>query len=122
VIEQRSAPDRRGSDRFPIEREVKYRAITRTGLDENGAGKTINMSSNGILFETSSTLLPGRRLELSVNWPAQLSNGCPLKLVAKGKVVRSDASTAAVEILQYEFRTLGKAATAPGGPQPGPVA
>jgi hypothetical protein len=108
VIEQKSAPDRRAADRFPIEREVKYKALTRKGLDEPGLGKTINMSSNGILFQTSSTLLPGRRLELAVNWPAQLGNGCPLKLVAKGKVVRSDANTAAVEILQYEFRTVGK--------------
>ena len=79
--------------------------MSRKGPDEPGTGKTINMSSNGILFESSTGLLPGRRLELSVAWPAHLNNGCPLQLVAKGKVVRSDSESAAVEILQYEFRT-----------------
>ncbi len=106
MIEQKSAPDRRGSDRFPIEREVRYKALSRNkGPEETGTGRTINMSSNGILFQTSTTLSPGRRLELSVNWPAKLNDTCPLQLVAKAKVVRADATTAAVEILQYEFRT-----------------
>ena len=101
--------DRRASDRFPIERDVRYRAMNRKGADPVASGKTINMSSTGILFETEQMLLPGRRLELSVSWPAQLNDSCPLQLVAKAKVVRSDASTAAVEILQYEFRTVSRA-------------
>jgi len=109
-MEVKGANDRRNSDRFPIEREVRYRTLSyRRGAEESGEGKTINMSSNGILFHTEQTLLPGRRLELAVAWPAQLNNGCPLKLVAKAKVVRSDANTAAVEILQYEFRTQARA-------------
>jgi hypothetical protein len=108
-MEVKGANDRRSSDRFPIEREVRYRTLSyRRGVEESGEGKTINMSSNGILFHTEQTLLPGRRLELAVAWPAQLNNGCPLKLVAKAKVVRSDSNTAAVEILQYEFRTQAR--------------
>ena len=54
-------------------------------------------------------LLPGRRIELSINWPAQLDNKCALKLVARGRVVRSQPDCAALEILQHEFRTKGKA-------------
>ena len=102
--------DRRSADRFPIEREVRYRALsTRKGLEGPGTGKTINMSSAGILFETDRLLLPGHRLELAVSWPAQLNNSCPLKLVAKAKVVRTvSEGIAAVEILQYEFRTQSK--------------
>ncbi|BDC48526.1 hypothetical protein F183_A08420 [Bryobacterales bacterium F-183] len=103
--------DRRSADRFPIEREVRYRPLsTRKGVEEPGTGKTINMSSTGILFQTDRMLLPGHRLELAVSWPAQLNNSCPLKLVAKAKVVRTVSDTmAAVEILQYEFRTQSKA-------------
>lgn len=103
--------DRRSADRFPIEREVRYRPLSmRKGVDEPGTGKTINMSSTGILFQTDRMLLPGHRLELAVSWPAQLNNTCPLKLVAKAKVVRTVSDTmAAVEILQYEFRTQSKA-------------
>lgn len=69
------------------------------------------MSSSGILFTIEGTLSPGRRLELSVNWPAQLNNQCPLKLVARGKVVRSEPGKAAIEIQQYEFRTAGTSPT-----------
>ena len=109
MLDRMDSKERRGSDRFAIEREVKFKAMNRKGVEDAGTGKTINMSSNGILFETDQMLLPGRRMELQVSWPAQLNNACPLKLVAKAKVVRSDAKTAAVEILQYEFRTQARA-------------
>ena len=111
---QKGANDRRGADRFPIEQEVRYRTLNyRKGADETGLGKTVNMSSNGILFQTDQMLLPGRRMEIAVNWPAQLNNNCPLKLVASAKVVRSDATSAAVEILKYEFRTQARAHATP---------
>jgi hypothetical protein len=103
-------PDRRSSDRFPIEREVRYRMMTKRGGEETGVGRTVNISSSGVLFTSEQPLLPGRRLELSVSWPAQLDNKCPLKLVARGKVVRSEAGKVAIEIQQYEFRTAGSAA------------
>jgi hypothetical protein len=60
-------------------------------------------------------LLPGRRLELSISWPAQLNNKCALKLVARGRVVRFEQGRAAIEIQQYEFRTQSMAAS--DGPQ-----
>ena len=44
-------------------------------------------------------------MELSISWPAQLDNKCALKLVARGRVVRFEQGRAAIEILQYEFRT-----------------
>lgn len=99
--------DRRSSDRFPIEREVRFQVLSRKTGDETGTGTTINMSSSGVLFTTDKVLLPGRRLEVSISWPAQLDNVCPLKLVARGRVVRYDAGAAAIEIQQYEFRTQG---------------
>lgn len=97
--------ERRHADRFPIEREVRYRVLNKRGGDEAGDGKTVNMSSAGILFTTDAMVLPGRRLEIAVNWPAQLNNQCALKLVARGRVVRFEGGRAAMEIQQYEFRT-----------------
>ena len=97
--------DRRGADRFPIEREVRYKILSRKSMDETGVGKTINMSSNGVLFTTDRHLLPGKRLEVSISWPAQLNSRIALKLVARGRVVRSEEDRAAIEIHQYEFRT-----------------
>lgn len=96
--------ERRASGRFPIERDVKYKVVSRRG-QEAGAGKTVNMSSSGILFSTEQVLQAGRQVEISVAWPAQLNNQTPLKLVARGRVVRVEDHQAAVEIQHYEFRT-----------------
>ena len=100
--------ERRGADRFPIERDVRYRVLSKRNGQEEGTGKTVNISSNGVLFTTDKILLPGKRLELSISWPAQLDNKCNLKLVARGRVARLEQGRAAVEIQQYEFRTAGK--------------
>jgi c-di-GMP-binding flagellar brake protein YcgR len=97
--------DRRHSDRFPIEREVKYKVLNKRGGEEAGDGRTVNISSSGVLFTTEHVLLPGRRLEVAISWPAQLNNKTALKLVARGRVVRFEDGRAAIEILQYEFRT-----------------
>ena len=97
--------DRRAADRFPIEREVRFKVLNRKNEDEAGSGRTINMSSNGVLFTTDQYLVPGRRLELSISWPAQLNSRINLKLVARGRVVRCEEGRAAIEIHQYEFRT-----------------
>ncbi len=98
--------ERRSAVRFPIERETRYRIYTRSTI-EAGTGKTINMSSTGVLFTTQRTLRPGERVELSVRWPAQLDKKCPLKLVVIGRVVRATDTAAAIAIERYEFRTLG---------------
>lgn len=98
-------PDRRAAKRLEIERDVQYRVLTRKEGEPEGNGKTLNMSSSGVLFSTDQTLLPGRRLELAISWPAQLDNKCALKLVARGRVVRFEGNAAALEIMQHEFRT-----------------
>jgi hypothetical protein len=97
--------ERRAADRFPISREVQYKILSKRGGSEAGGGQTVNISSNGVLFTTSHYLVPGRRLELSISWPAQLNDKCQLKLVARGRVVRCEEGMAAMEIQQYEFRT-----------------
>ena len=115
---QNEQSDRRHSDRFPIEREVRYKVLNKRSGEETGDGKTINISSTGVLFTSQHVLLPGRRLEVAISWPAQLNNKCALKLVAKGRVVRfEEGAWPAIEILQYEFRTQSPL---PNPVQPGP--
>lgn len=104
------ANERRSADRFPIEREMRYKVLSKKTGDEAGIGRTVNISSTGVLFTTEKLLIPGRRLEVSINWPAQLNNKCALKLVARGRIVRFEQGRAAMEIQQYEFRTSGIAA------------
>jgi Tfp pilus assembly protein PilZ len=86
--------------------QVRYK-ITGRNTVELGSGRTINMASGGILFTTERTFALGERVEVAVNWPAQLDNKCPLKLVIAGRVVRSEPTRAAVVIDRYEFRTQG---------------
>jgi len=101
-----SAVERRSSRRFPIEQDVCYRTLdNKVAVPESGTGKTVDISSGGILFGTEQRLRSGKRVEVSVNWPAQLDGGCPLKFVAVGRVVRVEDNRAAVTIEQYEFRT-----------------
>lgn len=116
ISEQSGHSERRHSDRFPIEREVRYRVLSKRSAEDVGDGRTVNMSSSGVLFTSEHVLLPGRRLELSISWPAQLNNKTALKLVARGRVVRFEDGRAAMEIQQYEFRTQSStsAAGAPG--------
>ncbi len=98
-------PDRRSAGRMSIEREVEYRVLGRREGELLGAGRTVDISSSGVIFTTTHPLLPGRRVELAIDWPAQLDNRCALKLVARGRVVRFEGDRAAIEILQHEFRT-----------------
>jgi len=107
--EQAIDADRRSTDRFPIESELRYKLVENKGTAECGMGRTLNMSSSGVLF-TSETQLPvGRRVELSVDWPAQLNEQCGLKLVALGRIVRSSTESAAICIDKYDFRTRATA-------------
>jgi hypothetical protein len=96
---------RRTADRFPMDREIRYRVLERKSTEPFRLGKTVNMSSNGVLFTTDHFLNPGRYMELSISWPAQLDSKVALKLMARGRVVRTDQNGAAVQIHQYEFRT-----------------
>src|SRR5258708_30260174 len=100
--------DRRASNRLPIEREVRYKVLgLKKSIKQVGLGKTINMSSNGVLFTTESALPEGERVELAVSWPAQLNQTLPLKLVALGRLVRTEETQAAIAIERYEFKTRG---------------
>lgn len=108
-------PDRRGTRRFPLCEEVKYRLLHSKSSKASGAGRTLNIGSGGILFTTEEKLPLGRMVELSVNWPARLDGTCALKFVAVGRVVRAESDRAAVIIERYDFKTRGANAASAGG-------
>ena|ERR1017187_1604783 len=101
-------PERRGTNRFPVREDVRYRLVQSKTPNVKGSGTTLNIGSGGILFTTDERLPIGRMVELSVNWPARLDGICPLQFVATGRVVRSEAQRAAVRIERYEFKTRRK--------------
>jgi PilZ domain len=103
--------ERRKSRRFPIELELVYETLdgdwTTTA---SGSGKTINMSSSGLLFAcqenaASGRIEVGRRLEARLKWPVRLRHESSLSLVVRGRVVRRTGAQIALEIQEYEFRT-----------------
>src|SRR5664280_2697612 len=100
-LESGGITDRRGTSRFPLREEVKYRLLQAKAPKASGAGRTLNIGSGGILFTTEERLPMGRTVEISVDWPARLGGTCPLKFVAIGRVIRAEADKAAIKIERY---------------------
>ncbi len=105
--------ERRRSSRFPIEREVRYKTLNQRTEILSGSGKTLNISSSGVLFTSDHDLPVGTRLEVSISWPAQLNEKCLLNLVARGRITRHNQGQLALQIQQYEFRTQSRPAVVP---------
>ena len=97
--------DRRDDRRYPIELELRYKVIARSRMQLSGAGRTMNMSSGGILFGCDQNLPAGAFVELSIHWPVLLQDTCPLTLLVVGRVVRCEDHRIAVKTSRYEFVT-----------------
>jgi hypothetical protein len=97
--------DRRGNSRFPVREEVRYRVLNAKSLNLTGVGRTLDISSGGILFTTEERLPMGKLVEVAVNWPARLGGSCGLRFVVVGRIVRAEDDKAAVRIEHYEFKT-----------------
>lgn len=100
--------ERRAGYRYPVSLDLSYRDLT--GKKVTGQGTTINISSSGILFAAEHPLPVHTNVELMLRWPVLLDNEVPLQLRVNGKVMRSDGTRAAIEILQYEFRISARRA------------
>ena len=107
LLGQNGRNERRNKKRFQIEQEVRYKMLYGQRIAETGVGRTINISSAGILFSTENVLTAGMPVELSMNWPVLLHDSCPMKLMIYGCVIRSSQGGSAVAIERYEFRTQG---------------
>ena len=96
-------PDQRARLRFPIALLLTYRSISPEG--SVGAGRTLNVSSGGVLFTATPELSVGMTLELTIEWPVLLEGTVPLQMRVFGTTVRVDADQAALRIDRHEFRT-----------------
>ncbi len=95
--------ERRRAGRYSIERDLKWKWQGRRTRQAPEHGRTVNISSGGVLFTTGFSLPLGKLVEVGINWPAGPEPQSGLQLVAKGRVVRSDAGCTAVEFRQREF-------------------
>jgi hypothetical protein len=101
------AGDRRGNRRYDLRLEIRWKLLHRRRVLDSGSGWTRDLSRHGVLFEAGRMLPLGSHLEVVVSWPALLHGIKPLKLLAIGRVVRSDDASTAIRMTQHEFRTAG---------------
>ncbi len=102
-----SPSDKRIHQRYPIALELEYKTIRRGRVESLGFGRTVNISSGGLLIDVPDVVPAGRLIELVVNWPFLLEGVCPLKLIVRGRIVRTEGRTVAVKAKHHEFRTSG---------------
>jgi PilZ domain len=99
--------DRRFDRRYQLQLELRWKLIRRKKVQDTGAGRTIDLSSGGILFDAARPLPVGLNVELSISWPVLLHNVAPMQLVVSGRIIRTNGVHVAVQVTQHEFRTIG---------------
>ena len=98
--------------RFEIERPVAFR-LTDTRGSPRLQGRTVNISSGGVLFKTEQAVAVGRRVEMVVRMAQASESGLDVDLHLLGRVVRSGMGWAAVQVHKYQIHP-----TAPPGKLP----
>ncbi len=88
---------------FAIELPITYEGAE--GRLLQGNGRTLAMSSGAVQFACDRNLTVGQVVQLSIQWPARLSDGTSLSLWATGTIRRSANCEVEVAIRRHEFRT-----------------
>jgi hypothetical protein len=100
--------ERRAKVRFPLQRELRYKLLEGEATIASGAGATCDMSSGGVAFTTDRPLAMGAFIEISISWPRALDDGCPMRLIVFGKVLRSGVHRSVCTVEKHEFRTQAR--------------
>ena len=109
VLSETHRSDQRLNGRYPITLELQYKLLNKGRVEHLGAGRTLNISSGGVLFEADDRLPTSGPIELAMSWPFLLEGVCGLKLIMRGRIVRCDAGAKAIAVKAeyHEFRTSG---------------
>ena len=100
---ERDRRNRRAAKRYGLDLQFDYRVFGRDGSVQEGRGRTLNMSSGGLLVAPDQPICKGRTIEITVQLPAQFKDAPGPRLVVLGHVLRSDAKGAAIRILRHGF-------------------
>ena len=98
--------ERRSRIRFPIALDAHYAVVGRQEIV--GMGRTMNISSHGVLITSAREWTPGASVSVVIEWPILLGSVRPLALHIQGRVVRSDRGLVAVRFSTHELRTQPK--------------
>jgi len=107
--------DRRAARRYDLQLEVRWTLIRRRRAVDSGVGRTIDISSRGVLFEADRPLPLAWNVELSVFWPVLLGDVAPLQLAISGAIVRSQGQRVAIRMHRHEFRIRAHSLPGTGG-------
>ena len=109
MVSQEQQVEQRTTGRYPITLDVQYKMLSGERVGRVGCGRTLNISSGGVLLETDQLLPPSGVVELAIQWPFVLREVCSLKLVMRGRIVRLDYQNKATAVRAefHEFRTAG---------------
>lgn len=110
MIPHKKENDRRKKFRFQMERELRYKLLENDTTVATGAGRSVDISSNGVSFLGQHPATPGNLIELSISWPVLLNDTCPMRLIVFGRVVRNLGFRTACTVDKYEFRTQARTA------------
>ena len=97
--------EQRSHRRYPITLELEYKLLSKGRVELLGSGRTLDISTGGVLFEANDALPSIGPIELVMGWPFLLEGFCPLKLVIHGRIVRTDGYRIAISVKHHEFRT-----------------
>ena len=103
--DQRVDHDRRSHHRYPVSMDLEYRLSSPEGHLQVGRGRTINLSSGGVLFEAEATVPLNTTVEMSILWPLRSEHQVRFELHVTGKTVRARDRQVAVKFDQCIFRT-----------------
>ncbi|HZS52053.1 MAG TPA: PilZ domain-containing protein [Bryobacterales bacterium] len=98
--------------RFDIERLVEFRVADAKGATPH-QGRTINISSSGVLFHTDQQLAVGRKLEMVVHMTQTSPDGVDVNLYLLGTVVRSGPGWAAARVRKHQILPTNPPGTRP---------
>ena len=116
LAETRSEDQRRSNLRYPIAANLTYQLVAADRRLGTGNGRSVNLSSRGILLAIDTVLPVGVPIELQIEWPVKPDHQFALSWHAQGRTLRSDGKHTAVAIMRSEFRAGRQAVTgvAPG--------
>jgi hypothetical protein len=96
------ASDNRRSDaRYRIAQEVRHFVPGVGELLFERSGKTIDISSGGVLFDASIGIPAGMDIELRIPWPSRFQNEMGSEMIAIGQTRRMQGELVALKIIQY---------------------
>ena len=108
--------DRRLHRRYPIQLDVEYELLLGPHVKRKGLGRTLNISTYGVLVDLKDTVPTVKSIRLSIKWPFLLNGSIPMNLFMRGHVVRVNGNRVAVDVTKRNLYVRELASNRSGVP------